>query len=85
MSADNIVIRVDQLGKQYRLGGPQEPYHTLRDTIVNSLKVPMKVFHKTPPAEGFWALKEVSFEVEQGEAVGIIGRNGAGSQRDRGN
>jgi len=47
MSADNIAIRVNHLGKQYRLGGPQEPYHTLRDAIVNSLKVPpMKVFLK---------------------------------------
>jgi ABC-type polysaccharide/polyol phosphate transport system, ATPase component len=80
-----IAIRVDHLSKQYKLGGSQEPYHTLRDAIVNSLKAPMKVFHKTPPTEGFWALKEVSFEVEQGEVVGIIGRNGAGSQRDRGN
>jgi len=78
MSSHLPAIRVSHLGKQYKLGGPQEPYHTLRDAIVNSLKAPMNVFHKAPPVEGFWALKDVSFEVEPGEVVGIIGRNGAG-------
>ena len=71
MTNKNIAIRVSHLSKQYRLGGPQEPYHTLRDAIANSLKAPLKVFHKAPPVEGFWALKDVSFEVEPGEVVGI--------------
>src|SRR5271157_466599 len=78
MTSDKVAIRVSQLGKKYQLGGPQEPYHTFRDAIVNSLKAPLKVFHKEPPVEGFWALKDVSFEVGEGEVVGIIGRNGAG-------
>jgi len=78
MSSHPPAIRVSHLSKQYKLGGPQEPYHTLRDAIVISLKAPMKVFHKAPAVEGFWALKDVSFEVEPGEVVGIIGRNGAG-------
>lgn len=73
-----IAISVKHLGKKYKLGGPQEKYHTLRDAIVNSLNAPLKRFHRAPPDEGFWALKDVSFDVGRGEVVGIIGRNGAG-------
>jgi lipopolysaccharide transport system ATP-binding protein len=78
MSVDHIAIRVSHLSKQYKLGGPQEPYHTFRDAIVNSLQTPLKIFKKSPTLEDFWALKDISFEVEQGEVIGIIGRNGAG-------
>ena len=75
---EKIAIHVSHLSKKYTLGGPQEKYFSLRDAIVNSMKAPLKRFHHASPAEGFWALRDVSFDVEPGEVVGIIGRNGAG-------
>lgn len=73
-----IAICVSHLGKQYQLGGLQEQYLTFRDAIVNTLKAPINAFHPSKSTEMFWALKDVSFEVERGDVVGIIGRNGAG-------
>jgi lipopolysaccharide transport system ATP-binding protein len=76
----DVAIRVEGLGKQYRLGGPRERYSTLRDQIQKwtslrgLLRRAVRAEHRPP----FWALKDVSFEVGRGEVVGIIGRNGAG-------
>ena len=72
--SDDIAIRVRGLGKKYQLGGPQEKYDTIRDAIVNSVKAPFKRFHHAPPVEEFWALKDVSFDVDRGEVLGIIRR-----------
>jgi lipopolysaccharide transport system ATP-binding protein len=71
-------ILVRNLGKKYTLGGPQERYLTLRDAIINSIKVPLKQYNRASADEEFWALKDVSFNVVEGDIVGIIGRNGAG-------
>ncbi len=73
------IIEVENLSKCYRIGANKEPYLSLRDEVakfVSSLRPRSK--NKRQPEQDFWALNDVSFSVQEGEAVGIIGRNGAG-------
>src|SRR5258708_1975722 len=73
----HVAIRVDGLGKLYRLG-EAERYRTLRDTFAPPFRRIRSHGASNGGAETFWALKDVSFEVKQGEVIGVIGRNGAG-------
>ncbi len=81
------VILVENIGKKYIIGHQkQERYTALRDVITEKFKSfgrkllsPVsEVIENQDEFEEFWALKDVSFEVKQGDRVGIIGRNGAG-------
>jgi lipopolysaccharide transport system ATP-binding protein len=82
-----IAIRTEQLGKRYRIGVAARRPRTLREAIALAASAPLRNlqalrFRAVPDMEDrpdlIWGLREASFEVREGEVVGIIGRNGAG-------
>ena len=70
-----IVLQANGLGKEYRRTLPVDT--GLRHVLERFARSPLSVLQRTPQ-EMFWALRDVSLEVRQGEVLGLIGRNGAG-------
>jgi lipopolysaccharide transport system ATP-binding protein len=83
-----LAIGAQELAKKYRIGGPARRHASLRDAIAHAATGPVRGLRSmmrshdakqtAREAEEFFALKGVSFDVRQGEVVGLIGRNGAG-------
>jgi lipopolysaccharide transport system ATP-binding protein len=73
-----VAIDVHGLGKRYRIGEYQAAYGTLRESLSHAAKRMSGKESRRAAQEEIWALKEVSFHVNEGEVLGLVGRNGAG-------
>ncbi len=76
----DIAVSVEGLGKRYRIAHQRDPYGRLTESLSDALRAPFDRLRGKPreTTEWIWALRDVSFELRQGDVVGVIGRNGAG-------
>ncbi len=77
----NSIISAQNLGKSYRIGHQAATHDTLRDMLMSAVRAPFNALRggeENNRDETVWALRDISFEVQQGEIFGLIGRNGAG-------
>lgn len=77
------VIKVEGIGKAYRIGVEHPQSRTFKELVSEVIKTPMRRLRMKSEVwdeseDTFWAIRNINFDVNQGEVLGIIGRNGAG-------
>lgn len=83
----DVAIRVEELGKKYHIGGKGKSYTRIGDKAIDMISSPFRRMGRLLTGQTmsaadldqvFWALNNISFEIKQGEIIGIVGHNGAG-------